>query len=345
MSVTEIQMDPEDPITTVMRLLNRSLKIVRDDGSLAKVYISREWYDRELFKDYDGQITIGIAESRDERLEISGRIRRRIITFRLNVWATDKPGPFDPGRTIRRKMVDAVNRVIRENRNTPNRIRYDFVGLGYPEGDPHKAFSAAASTELAPNSSLWTELREHAGMGYDEYRRIWYSDDWRYSKEHTGAGEYPMMLFRFKFDGSEKNVLRLELEFEGYGSAPGGNGITIKVWNHETQAWENAVSGSSGSEDETLTITLNVTNEEDLSAYIDDDGYVWMLARTNYPSNGSSPAILFCDYVRLFVTVKGVSYLDIISYRDLDNVNFKPFIYRTEFLIRGWMFENIGGIF
>lgn len=67
----------EDPVTTGVRLLSKNMRIVKEDGALASVYVSREWYDRELFKNHDGQITVGLGESRDTKIEMSGRIRRR----------------------------------------------------------------------------------------------------------------------------------------------------------------------------------------------------------------------------------------------------------------------------
>ena len=321
----------EDPVTTVIRLLQKNMRVVKEDGALASIYVSREWYDRELFKNYDGQITVGLAESRDTKIEMSGRIRRRLGSLRVNVWATDRPATSDSGRLMRNKMVEEVNRIVRENRTVPNQTRYDFAGLGYPEGDPHKAFQAGASSELTPGNTGWTELTN------EEYQKIWYSDDTRYSKSHNVNGEYALMLFRFKIDPREKTVKKIVLDFEGYGTAPAGNGVTIKVWNHVAEAWEQAQTGTSGA-DQTITITLT----SNLTDYIDDDGYVWLLARTTNPSDGTTAAVLYCDYVSCTVTVNGITYLDVVSFRDADRVDVKPFIFRTEFVLKSWAFENVG---
>jgi len=99
-------------------------------------------------------------------------------------------------------------------------------------------------------------------------------------------------------------------------------------------------NGTSGA-DETITITLT-TN---LTDYIDDDGYVWLLARTTNPSDGSTPAILYSDYCSCTVTVNGIAYLDVVSYRDADRVDVKPFIYCTEFQLKSWFFEDVGSTF
>jgi hypothetical protein len=324
----------ENPVDTVVRLLSKNMRVVKEDGGLAMIYVSREWYDRELFKNYDGQITVGLGESRDTKIEMSGRIRRRLGSLRVNVWATDRPAASDSGRLMRQKMVEEVNRIVRQNRNKPNVTEYNFIGLGWPEGDPHKAFQAGTSSELIPGDAGWTELAA------DDYAKIWYSDDQRYSKSSSVNGEYALMLFRFKVESREKTVKKIVLAFEGYGTAPAGNGVTVKVWNHVASVWQNAQSGIGGA-DETITITLTTS----VTDYIDDGGYVWLLARTTNPSNGTTAAILYCDYVSCTVTVNGITYLDVVSFRDADRVDVKPFIYRTEFTLKSWFFEDIGGIF
>jgi len=148
------------------------------------------------------------------------------------------------------------------------------------------------------------------------------------------------MLFRFKIESRENTVKKIVLTFEGYGSTPAGNGVTIKVWNHIAGAWQNAQSGTGGA-DETLIITLT----SNLANYVDDNQHVWLLAKTTNPSDGSTPAILYCDYVSCAITINGITYLDIVSFRDADRVDIKPFIYRTEFTLKSWCYEDIGGAF
>jgi hypothetical protein len=213
-------------------------------------------------------------------------------------------------------------------------LEYNFAGLGYPSGDPHKAFQVSSSSELVPENASWTELTN------TEYQGIWYSDNTRHSKITSVNLEYALMLLRFKVESREKTVKKIVLAFEGYGTAPAGNGVTIKVWNHVASAWQNAQSGAGGA-DEIITITLTTS----ITDYIDDNGYVWLLARTTNPSNGVTAAILYCDYVCCTVTVNGITYLDVVSFRDVDRVDVKPFIFRTEFVLKSWSFEDIGGVF
>jgi hypothetical protein len=53
-------------------------------------------------------------------------------------------------------------------------------------------------------------------------------------------------------------VKSLVLSFEGYGTTPAGNGVTLKVWNHTAGAWQQTQTGNGGT-DETLTIAISAT--------------------------------------------------------------------------------------
>ena len=325
----------EDPVMTLLRLITTRIRVVKDNGSLANLLATKEAYDRELLKQYDAQITMGLDSSQDQKLELAGRLRRRFMVFRCNAYCVDKAAPgTDAGKVMRDKVTAQINAIIRENRNLPYQTVYNFYGLGYPSGDPHKAFAAGAATELAPSSVSWTELTNL------EYQKLWSSDDQRHSKSHNVNNEYALMLFRFKLDPRENCVKKIVLSFEGYGTAPGGNGATIKVWNHVASAWQQAQSGTGGG-DETLTITISSAWTD----FIDSNGYIWLLAKTTNPSNGSTPAVLYCDFVQCTIQVYGISFCDVISYRNIDVTDVKPYLFRAEFLLKGWLFESISGVF
>jgi hypothetical protein len=249
----------------------------------------------------------------------------------VSVWAADKTVSSDSGRVMRKKMVEEVNRIVRQNCNKPNEIVYDFQGVGQPIGT-HKAYSAASANELAPMHDNWNELADA------DYEKVWYSDDARISKSADVDGKYALTLFRFKIDSREKTVKKIVLLFEGYGVAQdNAYGVTIKVWNHVAEVWENPQTGT-GTTDETLIITLN----SNLAEYVDDDGYVWLLARTTLSANLDGSATIYCDYVNCTITVNGIAYVDVASFRDADLVDVKPFIFHTEFTLKSWCFENIG---
>ena len=321
-------MSVEDSITTLVRLLDTNMRLVKDDGSVGKVYVSKEWFDRGLMKTYDAQVTVGLGGSIDRKIGFSASLRLRIDSPRVNVWVLEKPGAAESGRRIRDKMRQEINRIIREKRTKPNITKYTFWNLG-PTSVTHKAYEGGAASELDPEDAGWTEI---SGAGYN---KIWYSDDDRHSKSVTVNLQYALLLFRFKI-GAKSNVLtKIVLNFEGYGTAPGGNGATIKVWNFNSQAWENAQAGTSGA-DETITITLT-----SVANFVDADGYLYLLARTTNPSDGSTAAVIYCDYVECVITVLGITYADIVSHRDEDRVDVKPVIWRTEFVVKTWLFENV----
>ena len=318
----------EDPTTTLVRLLDKNLRVMKKDGSLASVHVSPEWYDRELLRHHDGQVTVGLDRSEDQKLGFSATSRRRVGYSRINVWVIDKPGSV-VGRDMRNKLREEVNRIIREKRTKPNETNYNFSGVGQAT-ETHKAYHAESPDELAPGDTGWTELTNI------ECEKLWYSDDDRFSHSTSVNLNHVLLLFKFKVDSDEKVVKKIVLKFEGYGTAPAGNGITIKVWNFTSSAWQNA-QASTGGEDETITITLTSS----LTDFIDADGYVYLLARTTNPSDGSTDATIYCDYSECGIMVEGITYADIVSCRDQDEVRVKPFLWRTEFLVKTWLFENV----
>jgi len=319
----------EDPALTLIRLLQRNLHVVKDDNSIANIQVSREWCDRELLKNCDGQVTVGFERSEENKLSFDGDLRRRLSFARVNVWVVDKPERGVVGRNMRNKICLEIMRVIREKRTKPNSIDYDYAGFGYLS-ETHKAYDAASATEPSPTDSIWTELSDI------EYQKIWYSDDDHHAKSVLENGKQAFMLFRFKIDAQSQVLKELVLKFEGYGVAPSGNGFAIKIWNFITDSWQNAVSGTAGA-DELLEISLT-TNPSD---YIDENGFAYLLAKTTNPSDGISPTVLHCDCAETAFTVNGITYADIAGSREADEVRVKPFLWRTEFTVKTWLFETI----
>jgi len=319
----------EDSVTTIVRLLDNNMKLVKDDGSIGNVYVSKEWFDRNLMKTYDAQITVGLGGSVDHKIGFSASKRLTVDSPRVNVWVLEKSGSVQSARRIRDKMRQEIKRIIRERRTKPNITEYTFWNLG-TDSTTHKAYEAASDSELDLGDEGWSEIE---GVGYN---KIWYSDDDWHSKSADVNLEYALLLFRFKIGAKPDVLTKLELSFEGYGTAPGGNGATIKVWNFTSEAWESAQSGTGG-EDEMLSIMLTSS----FADFVDSDGYVYLLARTTNPSDGSTPAVIYCDYVECTITVQGITYVDVVSHRDADRVDVKPIIWRTEFLLKTWLFETV----
>jgi len=326
----------EDPVTTLVRLFKTNIRLVNDDNSIANVYASREWYDRELLKNHDGQVTVGLRQpSSLKPLSFSHALTQRILNFKVDCWTLDKVAKQTGNRT-RSKLREEIIRVVQQKRFNPNESLYDFGGLGL--AGPHTAYHATSATELTPSSSSWAEFTAV------EYQNLWYSDDTRANKSTSANLEHAMMLFEIKletakYDPHENNLSRIVLSFEGYGTAPTGNGITIKAWNHVTSAWEHGQT-SSGNSDETVTIALTA----DLADFVEMDssgvGYIYLLVRTTNPSDGVTPAVLYYDYMQCTLTVLSLTHIKFGSFQDADDVSVKPFLLHTEFLVIGWMFEN-----
>ncbi|MCL4430368.1 MAG: hypothetical protein M1167_06415 [Chloroflexi bacterium] len=333
--------EAENPVITILRLVESRIRVVKDDGGLARILCSQANYDRELLKDYDAQITVSkTAEPcQAQKHTLDGKLRRRIYSLRATITTVDKPSAgADVGRIMRDKVLEQLLLIIPENRNLPYRTIYNFYQID-STFTTHKAYNTASTTEPEPSNPAWTELSN------PQYANLWGSDDLRHSKSATGNGEYAFTLFRFKISskvGESRNEPRKQclkhvvLAFEGFGLAPQGNGVTLKVWDNATGAWSNPQTGVSGT-DETLTITLtsNLTN------YVNDDGLLYLMARTTNPSDGVSPAVLYCDFVQATVDVRGVTFCDVHSYRDVDVVDVKPFLYNEEIIIVAWLFESV----
>jgi hypothetical protein len=331
----------ENPVVTILRLIESRLRVVKDDGGLARVLCSQANYDRELLKDYDAQITISKTTEpcQQQKHTLDGKLRRRIYSLRGTITTTDKPAPnSDVGRVMRDKVLEQLLLIVPENRNLPYRTIYNFYPIDSTSAT-HKVYDAAATSELEPSNASWTELPS------SEYANLWGSDDLRHSKSANGNGEYPFMLFRFKIGskaGETRNeprkqcLKRVVLSFEGFGTTPEGNGVILKVWDNLADAWNNSLTGSAGTDE-----TLNLTLTSDLANYVNSDGFLYMLARTTNPSDGVSPAVLYCDFVQATVDVRGVTFCDVHSYRDVDVTDVKPFLFKEEIQIVAWLFESI----
>jgi hypothetical protein len=166
----------EDPVATLLRLINSRIRVTKDNGESARIVACEAAFDRELLlKEYDAQITLALDPNsgvQDQKLNLSGSLRRQLYFFKCCSFSIDKVTPgADSGRVMRNKITSQIKNIIRENRNLPNQTIYNFYGLGYPEGDPHKAFAAAATIRACAVKCFWVELSNL------EYQSIWASDN------------------------------------------------------------------------------------------------------------------------------------------------------------------------
>jgi hypothetical protein len=116
-------MSSVDLVETLVSFLQANIRLVKDDESLGKVSVSREWVDRELLKTYDAQVTVGLGTVVDRKLGLSAAQRLIVGSPKVNVWVNEKSGT-ESGQSIRQKMRLEINRVIRENRTKVTGIAY-----------------------------------------------------------------------------------------------------------------------------------------------------------------------------------------------------------------------------
>ncbi len=62
----------EDSAVTVARLLKTKMRVIKDNGALASVGVSGEWQNSDAFKTGDGQVTVGLAECIDQKIDLTG---------------------------------------------------------------------------------------------------------------------------------------------------------------------------------------------------------------------------------------------------------------------------------
>lgn len=108
----------EDPKTTLMNLIKNNITLKKDDDiTPATVHVSQEWFNSQLFKDFDAQITIGLADGSMEKLNVGGSWVRYNDRYCLTGWSVDKTGIT--GKEMRWKIRREIERIIRANRRNP----------------------------------------------------------------------------------------------------------------------------------------------------------------------------------------------------------------------------------
>jgi len=108
----------EDPKTTLMNLIKNNISLTKDDDvTAATVHVSQEWFNSKLFKDFDAQVTVGLAEGSMEKLNIGGSWVRYADRYRIIGWSIDKAGIT--GKEMRWKIRREIERIIRANRKNP----------------------------------------------------------------------------------------------------------------------------------------------------------------------------------------------------------------------------------
>ncbi len=338
-------MSIEDPVQTVIHLLRSKLHVMRDSGVAAEILVSEANLDRELLlRQFDAQVAVSLDNVQEERLTLDGGLRRLQSTVRCSVFAIDKPGVAgaDAGRVMRWKVVDGVCSVVRENRFLPFRFVLDFNGVTAASG-PHKAYACGfkpseQNVDLAPGAAGWVELDDSESG----YRGLWRLDDEdRVAYSVSGEGEHPVVLFGFKI-GCKPYIVK-KFVFRLFCRASGNDenyGFSVAVWNNAAGAWND--TGMFSPEPENYGPAQgDFSLDVNCGDFVDGDGFVWVLVMGLSPSDGETPAWLYCWFLDLQVDVNGLSFIDVVAYRPVDLVDVKPFVFKEDVILRGWCFERV----
>jgi len=111
----------EDPKTTLMNLIKNNIALKKDDNlTPATVHVSQEWFNSQLLRDFDAQITVGLAEGSMEKLNVGGSWVRHGDRYKITGWSVDKAGVT--GKEMRWKIRCEIERIIRANRKSPGGV-------------------------------------------------------------------------------------------------------------------------------------------------------------------------------------------------------------------------------
>ncbi|MCI3922481.1 hypothetical protein MO973_19810 [Paenibacillus sp. TRM 82003] len=174
------------------------------------------------------------------------------------------------------------------------KTKVDFVGK--TQGDlsvPHTFWRAADVGFITPDSGAWAE---NSTISCEQ---ISLNDDVAYAAGNvTAANQYRLLRVNFDLLGEakkkgvssdlaslKKSLISFNYRVKGNGKGSNGGvdtfGLTVKIWNNRTSAWDAVGSNTS---DTYTDITGVVTNFDD---YMNDSGVVVVLIHSTYPADGT----------------------------------------------------------
>jgi hypothetical protein len=237
------------------------------------------------------------------------------------------------GLTARATLVDDTGAAMPALRNNVvSRMRLDFrtpvaKTVGRIHDNPHVSKYVSGSTLYAPNT-FPTELT----LG--QYTNIATQDGLANTPSTSANGAFAQQLFSFNLlEMARRNIAGAtgwtvaelrdaiktsSISWIGYGARPGGNGASVRVWSSATAAWVAIASNSQG--------TLTATNYTfaNLTSYIDDAGFVHILATTDVASDGTTASTIYTDYVYLDVEFTGPANQVVLYGVDADGKTYRP---------------------
>jgi len=137
----------------------------------------------------------------------------------------------------------------------------------------HEVYQWGGYDKPPPSLEVGTQITDAEELG-----KFNASDDQR-DDHHQPAGSYDFHRFKFKIDEPVSQISQIFVLHEGYGDKTEGPGHTLYIWNYENAGWESVESTDEGGPpDQILTGTFT----SGFSNYLDEDGYLHLLAITNY---------------------------------------------------------------
>jgi hypothetical protein len=243
------------------------------------------------------------------------------------------------GQTARPLLVDPTGAVTPAMRNNVvSKVRMDYKTPVAKTSQriydtPHKAFTQRGATFPAPGAAATAGPFELATA---EYAKIT-SQDSTSSSYGSGQtnGEYGQHLFSFNLLEIARrsiagasgwgvaelrdNAKYFSASWVGYGTRPGGNGAAQKLWTPSTTTWY-----ALGSNTSTSPTTVSGVWTASTVSYIDDAGFVHLLATTDVASDGVAYSIIYTDYVYLDVEIAGQAQQVVLMGVDADGKTYRP---------------------
>jgi len=110
----------EDPKETLKTLLNDNATLFKDDELTSATVLVCDEFNEEFWKKYDVIITVGLANTREQLLNLGGTRRQIIADYRIGAWTRDTVGVT--GQKMRWKAVQEITRIVNAHMKSPGGI-------------------------------------------------------------------------------------------------------------------------------------------------------------------------------------------------------------------------------
>jgi hypothetical protein len=110
----------EDPKETLKTLLHENVILFKDDKLTPATVLICDEFNEEFWKKYDVIVTIALANTREQLVNLGGTLRQVVADYRVGVWTRDTVGIT--GQKMRWKTVQEVSRIVNAHMKSPGGI-------------------------------------------------------------------------------------------------------------------------------------------------------------------------------------------------------------------------------